>query len=403
MAPMQFCTTSSRRYLPYARALGETIRATNPDSTLWVLLTDDHHHTVDRSIEPFRGVWNEEIGIDPAELHRRFIIHAEDFHIAIKPWICEFVLNETGGPVMFIDSDIHLYGPLDDVAALIEAHGVVLTPHMRAPLPLDDMTPDDTTILGAGTFNAGMVGVGEHGRGFLEFWKSRLRRECFVDVAQMRVGEQRWLDFVPSLFECHVLRDPGVNAAYWNLHERPLSRDGGVVMAGERPLRAFHFSGHDVVKPTTISRHMVDRPRFLLETEPILQELCAAYGARILAQRFEESQAIPVDFATLPNGMPITAELRERFRQSVIAAEKSGGSYPPDPYDPAESEAFIAWAQRAFAAVGLGDPMAGAVTPEGGAIDLAELLRTLAVSSSTALANIDVRLRAIEEHVALVG
>ena len=37
-------------------------------------------------------------------------------------------------------------------------------------------------------------------------------------------ADQRWLDFVPSYFEHHVLRDPGVNVAQWNLHERRVRR-----------------------------------------------------------------------------------------------------------------------------------------------------------------------------------
>ena len=38
--------------------------------------------------------------------------------------------------------------------------------------------------------------------------------------------DQRWVDFVPSLFDHLILKDPGCNVAYWNLHGRELTLDG---------------------------------------------------------------------------------------------------------------------------------------------------------------------------------
>ena len=36
----------------------------------------------------------------------------------------------------------------------------------------------------------------------------------------MMFTDQRWIDFVPSLFDHFILKDPTYNVAYWNLHER---------------------------------------------------------------------------------------------------------------------------------------------------------------------------------------
>ena len=44
-----------------------------------------------------------------------------------------------------------------------------------------------------------------------------------------------------------VLRDPGLNVAYWNLHSGTYRGPAdGSVQVGDRPLRFFHFSGFDV-------------------------------------------------------------------------------------------------------------------------------------------------------------
>jgi hypothetical protein len=65
--------------------------------------------------------------------------------------------------------------------------------------------------------------------------------------------DQRWLDLaVASSNGIGVLRDPGLNVAYWNLHERALLPDecGGWTVNG-RPLKFFHFSGYDRKSLTT--------------------------------------------------------------------------------------------------------------------------------------------------------
>jgi hypothetical protein len=427
MAPLQFCTTSSRRYLPYARALGASIRRHQPESTLWILLTDDHRHEVDQDSDPSQLIWNEELGFETEELHRLFLIHAEDYHIAIKPFLIEHVLHETGGPVMFIDSDIHLYGSLADVGDLISEHGIVLTPHAVSPYPLDDRGPDDTTILSAGTFNAGMIGVGAKGTGLLDFLKSRLGRECLVDVTKMRVGEQRWLDYSPSFFDTYVLRDLGVNVAYWNLHERPLSIVEGRIHAGGVPLRAYHFSGYDLGNTGVLSRHAGPRPRIELANEPIVQRLCADYRQSIFAADFESASQIPVAFDQLPGGIPIDATLRAVFRASVIAAERQGVGCPPDPYDLAQRPLFLKWAELTYTAAKLPVPSWAVtdtatttptgVVPVGTPHALApftpavanapepadELLRRLASSSAAALSNLDQRVAELERQFALLG
>ena len=59
--------------------------------------------------------------------------------------------------------------------------------------------------------------------------------------------DQRWLDLlVPSCDAIAVLRDPGLNVAYWNLHERKLEVDHkNAWTVNDHPVKFFHFSGFD--------------------------------------------------------------------------------------------------------------------------------------------------------------
>ena len=99
---------------------------------------------------------------------------------------------------------------------------------------------------------------------------SRRRREALNNVAKMMFTDQRWVDFVPSFFEHHILKDPAYNVAYWNLHARDLTWDGSRYMVDGAPMRFFHFSGFEFEKPWLLSRHQGERPRILLSERPAL-------------------------------------------------------------------------------------------------------------------------------------
>ncbi len=112
----------------------------------------------------------------------------------------------------------------------------------------------ETSILASGIYNLGFVGVGQAAFGFLDYWMERLRRECYVDPGNMRFVDQRWVDFVPGIFDCVIARDPGYNVAYWNLDQvRDLTISAGSYQVNGLPLKFFHFSGYSPDQPLSIS------------------------------------------------------------------------------------------------------------------------------------------------------
>src|SRR5208282_3516429 len=134
--------------------------------------------------------------------------------------------------VLYLDPDIQVFHPLDDVARLAEERGIVLTPHVLRPMPRDGRMTTETSILASGIYNLGFVAVGRATRAadetptpvtpgdrpfantpraapaapvapapafrvgplqpFLSFWKERLVRECLNDPQGMRFVDQRW-------------------------------------------------------------------------------------------------------------------------------------------------------------------------------------------------------------------
>lgn len=407
MGSLQFCTCASAEYLPFVRVLARSIGRHHPGRRLKVLLCYDLEHRLDVADEPFDAYWNDVLGLDEPELHRQYLMHGANFMAAAKPHFLQHLVRSTGEPTLYVDADVAVYANLDDLGALIERSGTLLSPHLLAPLPDDGLQPDDTTILSAGVYNAGLLGVGAGGQGALELLNAKLRRECITAPQQMRVNEQRWLDLVPAVASATVLKDPGVNAAYWNLHERPLEVRDGVIHAGEVPLRAFHFSGYRFETPDVLSVYGGGpRARITLADQPLLRALAEAFRAEVIAEGWRPVSPGTV-FDELPGGIPVDVALREAYRRSVIAAEQAGEAVPPDGYDPGSRDAFLAWARELYVRSGAAipswarsAPAESAPAPPVADNELGDALRSLAAATSAAVAQLDERLRHLEGRLA---
>ena len=170
---------------------------------------------------------------------------------------------------VYLDPDMRLYAPLDEMFAAVREHGLVLSPHSLDPMPRDGKRPNEQDILIAGAYNLGFIGIGSGAFAdeLLDWWAERLETDCIVDPSRGFFVDQRWIDLVPGMAESfHLLRDPGFNVAYWNLPARPVTRDAdGVLRAAGVPLRLFHFSGFDPHRPEAALQapepHRARRPR----------------------------------------------------------------------------------------------------------------------------------------------
>ena len=344
MRPVHACTIIARNYLPFARLLAESFSEYHPAGHFTVLLIDDTDRVVDSSVEPFEILHLDEIMDDRAELHRLAMIYdVTELATAVKPLLLRRLL-EHKSHIVYLDPDIQVFAPLDDVAGLAEQHSIVLTPHTTAPMSRDGRKPSEADILGSGVYNLGFLALGPGCGEFLAWWEERLRRDCIVDHQRMLFTDQKWIDFVPGYFRHHILHDPTLNVAYWNVDQR------GLVWTGERyevnglPLRFFHFSGFKPELGYLLSQHQGHLPRVLLSERPDLARICAAY-AEALANTGYRSDAANDTYAwdVLPSGMKVDRRIHRLYRAAVEAAEAGTGPEPPDPFDAAASDAFLEW------------------------------------------------------------
>lgn len=397
-------TIISRAYVPHARVLARSFLRHHPDGEFWALLVDDLHLEIETANEPFRVLRLADLPIDRPEAHRMAMLFGTRIIAAIKPWVFEHLLRRGAEAVIYIDSDFVIYDDLSHVAAAAAEHGVVVVPHVATPLPHDDHLPDETLVLGVGTFNAGFFAVGRDATAFVDFLKERLRRECHTDVKGMRVNEQRWLDFVPALFEHVVIRDSGIDVAPWNIHERRLSRTDEGVLAGGSPLRAFHFSGFDPRVPTVLSaRDYWESPRVPMASEPVLIELCDNYRRDLFDADFDGAHETPFAFDFLPDGRPIYSSLRAIYATALAREEAHGRPGPPDPFDPGATDAFDAWLARAYERAA--SPVPRGLRPGFGTRRSAEdwLGRMVVTKGATRTVEGTIRLNPEHDDVALLG
>jgi len=344
------CTIVARNYLGFARTLADSFAKHHPQGSFTVLLLDDLDRTVDDAAERFSVLRLDEIGIDALEQRRMAMIYdVLELATAVKPWLLRTLLARGLDHVAYFDPDIWLLAPLEDVAGLARECSIVLTPHVLEPMIRDGHEPSEQTILLSGIFNLGFVAVGataDTGR-FLDWWSDRLRRDCLIAHEAGFFVDQRWVDFVPALFDHHILRDPGVNVAPWNLPSRELAHPNGRLLVNGEPLRFFHFSGFDPQRPHLLSKFQGRTPRISLDENPLLADLCRRYAAAVLERGHVEASRIPYGYAVLPDGTPVDVTMRRLYRAALVAAEASGERPPPEPFDPDTASQFSGWVSGA--------------------------------------------------------
>jgi GT2 family glycosyltransferase/glycosyltransferase involved in cell wall biosynthesis len=331
-------TIIARNYLAYARVLAASLARHNPGARLHVLILDDPNRSIptESSFEIIRA---DELLFDPpSDLYTMAAIYdVTELSTAVKPWVFQYLFDRGARVAIYLDPDTEVFDSLGPLEPLTREHGILLTPHITTPLPRDGKRPDERDLLLAGIYNLGFLALSaEAARTFLPWWRERLRRDCLNDPAQGLFVDQRWIDFVPGLFEPGILKDPGYNVAYWNLPHRVLTREGDCILVNGRPLRFFHFSGFSPRAPHLLSKHQHASLRVRQSDNPLLAELCERYAAALEEAGFSDSCTLPYGFAATAGGLPLDARTRRALRRTYLKDEAREHTQSfPNPFSPA--------------------------------------------------------------------
>lgn len=331
---------ATKSHLAGARLVRRAWQRLHGDAPFWILLADAD--TVDRVIGCEHLLGAHEVGLDPGELRiRRGIYTPSEYATSLKPVIVQHLLRQGADVVVFTDADTNLYAPLDSLVADASTAGACLTPHVLAPLPADGKSPDELELLKLGVLNTGLVAVSHSGMPFVDWWVQRARRDCLGLPDDGFLLDQRWVDLAPTQFGARLTTDPGLNVAFWNLHERRLrsSTDGWTVNGV--PLRHFHFSGFDADEPATLTAVTLTHPhRVRLEDDADLTVLFRSYAQELVDLGHRDLRSTRYAFAATAAGRTLTQRDRLLLREAVLAHEAGAAPVPPDPFDPADASAF---------------------------------------------------------------
>jgi len=309
-------TIVSANYISFAATLMQSVRTFHPEAERFIVLADTYREFPGLDVAA-EVLTCDDLGIDLINNMKLWYTVIE-FNTAIKPYVIDFMFQKYEfDEVVYIDPDILLFRPLVDVFDGLEAHNIVLTPHMMHPLQ-DGKEPSDLSIMKSGVYNLGFLAVHNDpdARRLIRWWADRCFLHCRVDIPGHMFTDQRWMDLAPAFVPSPlILRHPGYNVAYWNLAERRVERaaDGSWLVNGQK-LAFFHFSGIDPLDPTSFSKH---QNRFSVENLGLVADLCAMYRQRVLANGWKDRSRSRYGYGAFPNGRPIEEAMRRWLRRAV--------------------------------------------------------------------------------------
>jgi hypothetical protein len=332
-------TICARNYFAQALLLQRSFQAQHPDADFHVVLVDRRDEAFEARYPDARITWVEDLGLP------HFAAHALRFDVIelstnVKPH-CLALLLDRYETAMYLDPDMVVYDVLAPVHEALADSAIVVTPASTTPI-LDGHRPDDIEFLRVGVFNLGFIAVArcEEALRFLRWWSDRCLGHGFHETQVGVFVDQKWVNLAPCYFEgCRILKDPGINMAQWNLHERTLSVVGGrYVVNGRTPLRLFHFSSFDPHQPQAIAKRQA---RFPEGSRPDLARLLDDYAADLLAAGFDELSRLEYGFDYFPSGDYVSPTLRRLY-----ANPGYGFSLDEDPFRPESALLRFARARR---------------------------------------------------------
>lgn len=332
MISRAFCTVVTANYVQDARALAASLAAHEPDAPLYVLVAARGPATqflaTDAESPNLRLLTLDDLApLGDADVIDRMCFYYSAFELsqALKAWMHRYLIAfTTVQQWLYIDSDVLPCAAFEPAWRSLASRPILLTPHQTRP----NAVSDDLPLLQMGLYNGGLVGLSRspEASAFADWFASRLAVHCFARRDGL-FHDQKWLDLVPLFFgsATAVSQHPGLNVAYWNLAERPLSlhADGQTVLAGGEPLIFFHFSGWDPRRPNEVSQYASIDPATLSDAWPVLTR-------RYMTVRnlFPRSAAIQHPFNFFNDGV----EIRQAVRRAYFDDWRSGVAPAGNPF-----------------------------------------------------------------------
>ena len=320
------CTVATPNFLHYALNLARSVQKNWPEAPVVRIAVVGGQGVAMPELARFANVQlvaAEELGMPNfGWLAAKY--SATELCCAVKPFLVTQALNSGAERVVYSDADLHFFAQPDSLLELSRRHSFTVLPHTLGPYRPEEAwcRPSLGDLYAAGMMNAGLFAVreGQVARRFLDTWSTLVTAPGAFLRALGPQHEQNSFNWVLAFAEdVAVCRDPSINVAYWNLHERSLrwsALDGGSEEAWTLetgPLSCFHFSGFQAgLGRLTHFDHRHD-----LSLDMNLQALCEFYTRQLTAAGRADFESIPYAYGRVRAGA-----LDQGARDFLKAAER---------------------------------------------------------------------------------
>lgn len=223
-------------YIPQQQLFSESFKKNHSDVDIYCITLEN---------TKFNSKLFKSIPIDSVDTIKnlellKFKYNVLELSTAVKPFIFMYLFKKYSyKKILYFDSDIIVYNPVNKIISKLENFEAVVTPHIRETIK-DDKEPSEIDFAKSGYFNAGFLGLKRSDKTieFLKWWAEKTNRYCYIDFNKFYFVDQRWLDYVPIFLDTYIIKEPGYNLAYFNLQEY-------VGKIDTKQIHFIHFSGFD--------------------------------------------------------------------------------------------------------------------------------------------------------------
>ena len=321
-------TICSNNYLSQAKVLSDSVNKYSKDDYSFVIvLCDVFSNRIDYSEFNSEFIEAKDLGIENFDWMAKFYDIVE-FNTALKPFAFKHLIAKYHPQfIQYLDPDTCTYQSLKLIEQEMEPdYTMLFTPHSLAPLPFDGKTPTDNVFLNYGIYNLGFLGVRvtEESEKILDWWCGFCREHCIEDPTRGFFVDQLPMELVPLYFnKTKISRNKGINAAYWNLHEREIewSEDNKIFKSGGDDLILFHFSNLKINGDDYVSQRS---DRYMISDSNALSILFNDYISRIKSTKYDIYKSVPCYYTKRHDGL---------WRKYLKAVLLRGSTYLKAGYD----------------------------------------------------------------------
>lgn len=320
-----FCSVVTTSFLHVARALRTSLTQAGNREKLYVLVADARHGRLEAQDLELIGFDAVAHTVPP---QMPYYFDAFELCNALKPFLVQALFGRGYISVIYLDSDIYAVGDFANTWAAMSKTPLLVTPHHLAPPLLSLVHTSEVAVADMGFINGGFLGwsAGDGATRILRWMCERFPLYGFCDRRTGMFVDQKLLPLLLQYFPDDVLisRDPALNIAFWNAHERPVERRGSQYVVGENAVVFFHLSGYRLTFPEKLcSYESAKSNKAMVECAPWLGGIIKDYR-RLLEGHQPHSGPADYDFGVV-SGLRTTPALRRLYfqRQELRRLDRS--------------------------------------------------------------------------------